>query len=208
MIPPLNAAQRLLVKAEKILAITQATLLHAITLNEMWERCADKRDILDTMKGSHEAFGFTVVRIAIYRDFVITLLTVLEKGDDRSACIPALLNIAEDNSVVKLMKERSMRPIEVERRIATAKSKFASLVDSGEVKALRKMRNKLIAHVEYRNVAHNAKYGDERKMLERTIPIFEDLAVAIKDRDFRLEVKRDQWCKHSDAFWRHVARPR
>jgi hypothetical protein len=174
----------------------------------MWARSADKPDILGVMNNSREAFGFGAVRDAIHRDLIITLLTTLEPGQSRSACMPALFDIAEDSSVVELMQERSRRPKEVKRRLATAKSKFDLLVRSKEVKALRTVRNKVIAHVANRPVAHKAKYGDERKVLEAIIPIFEDLAAAIQDRDFKLGAKRDRWHSHADTFWTHVARPR
>src|SRR5262245_36727837 len=104
---------------------------------------------------------------------------MLEQGQRRSVCIPALLKIAEDSSVMKLMQEKSARPQQVEPRLATAKLRYENLAKSTEVKALRKVRDKLIAHVEIRKVVHKAKYGDERKVLEATIPIFEDLAAAI-----------------------------
>jgi len=203
----LSADQRLK-KADKILDSIRMGLQRAIALHEMWARCADKRDILDRMDRSIEGFGFGVVRDAIHRDLVITLLTVVLPGQDTSACIPALLDIVEDSSVVNLMKERSTQPKRVEERIKSAKVKSDSLVKSREVGTLRTVRNKLIAHIVYDNVAHGAKYGDERKVLEQAIPIFEDLALAIKDRDFGLKAKPNQWRRHADAFWTHIASPR
>ena len=68
------------------------------------------------MDRSIEGFGFGVVRDAIHRDLVITLQTVVLPGQDTSACIPALLDIVEDSSVVNLMKERSTQPKKVEER--------------------------------------------------------------------------------------------
>ena len=103
------------------------------------------------------------------------------------------------------MKERSTQPKKVEERIKSAKVKSDRLVKSHEVGTLRTVRNKLIAHIVYDNVAHGAKYGDERKVLEQAIPIFEDLALAIKDRDFGLKAKPNQWQRHAEAFWTHVA---
>jgi hypothetical protein len=75
------------------------------------------------------------------------------------------------------------------------------------LKSLRTLRDKAIAHMEHGTVTHGAKIGYERKVLERTIPIFEDLAVAVRDREFHFEKMRDRWLDLADAFWERVAPP-
>jgi len=197
-----------LTKARKILATLGVEMNRATALQKLWVRCADKPDILDAMNVSHETWGFNIVRDSLQRDLIVTLLKILERGQDRSACIQALLKITDDDQVVDVMKAQSTKPSEVDFRIARAKQAFAHLEADGMLKALRTLRDKVIAHVEFGQVAHGAKIGYERKVLERAIPIFEDLAVAVRDREFGLERTQDLWGRHAEAFWSHVARPR
>jgi hypothetical protein len=183
-------ARQRLMKAEKILATAGTEMHRSCALYAMWAGC-NNHAVLDNITGTKAARGFSFVRDALYRDLVVTLLTVLEKGQDGSACIPALLKITNDPEVVELMKAKSMRPDEVEGRILSAKQGFKQLEGDGMLRSLRKLRNKAIAHVEHRDVKHGAKYGDERKVLERTIPVFEDLAVAVRDREYHFVRLRD-----------------
>jgi len=201
-----SAIQRLN-KAEKILVTVSAELIRAISLQAMLARCANERDILNTLNHSREAFGFVTVRNAIHRDLTVTLLTVLERGQKRSACIPRLLEIASDPRVVELMKNSTARD-DVEDRIDRAERGFAQLETDGMLKSLRKLRDKVIAHVEVPPVAHGAKYGDADRVLERTIPIFQDLSVVILDREYQLDGEQRFWRQNADSFWTHVAKPR
>jgi hypothetical protein len=61
-----------------------------------------------------------------------------------------------------------------------------------------------IAHNAFGKKAHKARYGYEKKLLDATIPIFENLALAVTGTDQDLESFAASWARKADEFWQFV----
>jgi hypothetical protein len=82
---------------------------------------------------------------------------------------------------------------------------------SDELLALKRARHRAIAHTATPNVAYHgparvAQYGDERKIIERTIPLVEQAGAFIgysyvRPYDEQRHIRLD----HATKFWAHVA---
>jgi hypothetical protein len=202
-------AARRLEKAQKTFAVVRRELERAIALEALYARCASAPDILETMEHSMEGRGFLMVRDAIHRDLTVTLMGIVERGQERTACLGVLLGILDDAQVVDALKRSGATAgKDADAFIAAARQAYSALHVEQTMKALRTLRDKVIVHVERGDVKHGAKVGDARKVLEKVVPIVQNLGRALGRGDLCLPARQERWARHADRFWRHVARSR
>jgi len=195
-------------KARKTFTVIRRELERAIALEALYARCAAAPDILEAMEHSMEGHGFFIVRDAIHRDLTVTLMGIVERGQERTACLGVLLGILDDARVVDALKRSATARKDAGAFIAAARQAYSALHVEQTMKALRTLRDKVIVHVERGDVKHGAKVGDARKVLEKVFPIMQNLGRALGEGDLCLAAQQERWARHADRFWRHVAHPR
>jgi len=195
-------------KAQKTFTVVRLELQRAIALEALYARCASAPDILETMEHSMEGHGFFMVRDAIHRDLTVTLMGIVERGQERTACLGVLLRILDHAQVVDALKRSATTRKDADAFIAAARQAYSALHVEQTMKALRTLRDKVIVHVERGDVKHGAKVGDARKILQKVFPIVQNLGRALGQGDLWLPAQQEQWVQHADRFWRHVARSR
>lgn len=95
-------------RIEKLKRMSEAVLFDvksAITLQAIWKRCADKKDILDAMSGVPEGLAFGPIRDSLLVDLVLTLMRLYDRDEDASS-ITRVVHHLRDNGVRQaIMKE-------------------------------------------------------------------------------------------------------
>src|SRR5713226_7845787 len=76
-----------LTKVEGDLELISREVRRAISLAAMYSRCPECHDIIDMISDSAEGWGFLTIRDALHRDLIVTLMGVVERGQDRTACL-------------------------------------------------------------------------------------------------------------------------
>jgi hypothetical protein len=173
----------------------------------MYSRCTEFHDITDMMSDSMEGAGFLTIRDALHRDLIVTLMGVVERGQDRTACLGVLLKMLGDPQVIEEVKRGPSRHPEAAELIAAARCDYEDLHVETMLKSLRMLRDRVIAHVERGEVKHGVRLGDERQILLKVIPIVEKIANALRGEEYHLMELREEWASNADVFWSHVARP-
>ena len=203
----MTAAARL-AKVEGDLELISREVRRAISLAAMYSRCTEFHDIVDMMSDSMEGRGFLTVRDALHRDLIVTLMGVVERGQDRTACLGVLLKMLGDSQVIEEVKRGPSRHPEAAALIAAARCDYEDLHVETMLKSLRTLRDRVIAHVERGEVKHGVRLGDERQILLKVIPIVEKIAKALRGAEYHLMELREEWTSNADVFWSHVATSR
>src|SRR5260370_6587963 len=202
----MTAAARL-AEVEGDLELISREVRRAIFLAAMYSRCTEFHDIVDMMSESMEGWGFLTVRDALHRDLIVTLMGVVERGQDRTACLGVLLKMLGDPQVIEEVKRGPSRHPEAAALIAAARCDYEDLHVETMLKSLRMLRDRVIAHVERGEVKHGVRLGDERQILLKVIAIVEKIAKALRGAEYHLMELREEWTSNADVFWSHAARP-
>lgn len=81
---------------------------------------------------------------------------------------------------------------------------YEKLQQEAARRSLRKLRNWLFAHQSLGEKQHGAKYGDEKRLLDLTVPLFEKLALAVDGTDYGLPDRDELWEARADTFWQPI----
>lgn len=231
----MTAPERL-AKARRMLPDIALNVQWAIHMWTMYNRCADKPDILEAMSYADEGWGFAASRDAIHVTLVLSLMRIFDKHKDSSS-LPLLIDIARDAAVQdlatreafddearreatnvgdepldpafleRIRKEGAMRAAQaVAGHFARALELYDAIDQKGLIEPLRDLRDQKLAHHDRRNLAQRAKYGHERRLFEQAVPIVEELSLAFDRLDRGLERHMQHWRRYADSYWKHVAR--
>jgi hypothetical protein len=179
-----------LAKARAILAQIEASLSRAVAL----EALDAHRPV--SSGGPDATESRRVVGDAIHRDLVVTLVGTIERGQERTASLGVLFAILADPRVVAELK---CPPGYVER----ARAAYAVLHGEDSFKALRKLRDRTIAHAERGAGIDVSGVGAARRVLDRVLPVVDDVARALRDGPtVAWDDQRWDWARRAEAFWR------
>jgi hypothetical protein len=201
----MTAAARL-TKVEGDLELISREVRRAISLAAMYSRCTEFRNIIDMMSDSAEGRGVLAIRDALHRDLIVTLMGVVERGQDRTACLGVLLKMLGDPQVIEEVGRGPSRHPEAAALIAAARCDYEDLHVETMLKSLRMLRDRVIAHVERGEAKHGVGLGVERQILLKVIAIVEKIATALRGAEYDLMALREEWASKADVFWSHVAR--
>src|SRR5260221_5232548 len=139
----MTAAARL-AKVESDLELISREVRRAISLAAMYARCREFHDIIDMMSDSMEGRGFLTIRDALHRDLIVTLMGVVERGQDRTACLGMLLKKLGDPQVIAEVKRGPSRHPEAAELIAAARCDNEDLHAETMLRSLRMLRDRVI----------------------------------------------------------------
>lgn len=185
------------------------TLDEAIAFYETYLPSGKDAALIARVNKSDYHPAFNIILDALHRETILALCRIWDKDKDTAN----LNRLAADFRDKKVLADLKAAKHEVD---PTAMRKWLAIVEAGnksaELEALRRARHRAIAHTAtpnkpYKGRARVAEYGDERKMLERTIPLVEQAGAFIgyayvsPFADQR-RVRQD----HSKKFWDRVGR--
>ena len=190
------------------------------------------------------AFGFNVVRNALFFQLVLTLTRIHDSGRTDNASIDNIMSLAADWRVRKRLMDQAVEAYR-ERGIAIAPTRDRriskeerakreeelrswaeqrrdkeALLEADKVakwldeafalyeklqqdparKSLRKLRNWHLAHQALGDKQHGAKFGDEKRLLDLTVPLFERLTLAVDGTDYGYPGGDEAWEGRAEAF--------
>jgi hypothetical protein len=194
-------------KLRSIVALLTAETRFATNLQCLFARCADKPDVLDPFGHEPEVWGFTSTRDAIHMALISTLGRIHDSAKSDGACFAAARACLADSGVRNLIIEMEV-PEDMDSTAELIQSVLPAMDDpdlQNLVGILREVRDKRVAHRDHHVRAYRAKYGDERKLLEMTIPIVHDLGSIVFGTNTHLRQHQSKAEKLADRFWRTVA---
>jgi hypothetical protein len=189
------------------LRMMSVDLRFAMRLQAVWDRCADKGDILDRMRGTYEGAAFDAARDGLHMSLVQSVMRPHDTSKG-AASFPRLFNALKRPETARAIQSRAWASrVGSAALISSAQSKLASSDVTQWVAALKTLRDEYIAHSSIEQGDHGAKYGFEGKLLAVSISAFSDLDLAVNNMSNGFDDEMDEYEAQADAFWKHVALP-
>jgi hypothetical protein len=156
------------------------------------------RDLIGRINAGGINPGYNVISESLHRSVILALCRIWDKSGD-SVHIPSFVRALSKSSISAAAKGE----------IAKLKPAIDGVVDSDELEALKRLRHLYLAHTAdpnkaYRGKARTAVYGDERKVIESSIPIVESINEATGYRPIDYAGLRRLWDEQSKNFWNNV----
>jgi AbiU2 len=152
--------------------------------------------------------AFNIISDSLHRSVIVTLCRIWDTRRD-TADLNSVAADFRDPQVIADLKAigHTVDPAQLDKWHA----EIDAVNKSDELLALKRARHRAIAHTAtpnepYRGKARIAQYGDERKVIERTIPLVEQAGAFIgycyvRPYDEQQRIRRE----HAANFWAHVA---
>lgn len=177
-----------------------ANAIQAIKLRETFTFPAHDTALRHIIRGTHIVACYKVYLDAVYFEFIMTLMRMYDnyKNDD-TACFEKLIECLSVD-FVRHFEIKTQR--KVKSKIQSAIKEYLSLKDSHLVVRLKTVRHKMFAHTSTNfNSSQLAKYGYAEELLERTLPMLNDLNSAICDKIEPFDKLSEHWQNYSTEFW-------
>lgn len=172
----------------------------AIRCYELFAPTGQDRSLIDHVNATGLNPGFNIISDALHREAIAALCRIHEQ--DR-----ATTNL---QSVAKTARKAVGR--ESVDAVVAIEDKADALRRSPEFRALLRLRNEVIAHTadqstRYHGQARGALYGDERFVVESTIPLIEELnALLGMVPPIDYADLRGRWRAEATKFWSALGR--
>jgi hypothetical protein len=183
------------------------TLDHTIAFYETYLPSGQDSVLIERVNRSDFYQAFNVVSDALYREVILGLCRIWESRKDTAnlICLDAAFRhkkvLADLTSAGHAMDMDALKKWQGEIEAGR---------NSDELSALKRARDRALAHTAspngvYKGNARVALFGDERKVLERTIPIVEEAGRFIGYSYVApFEVQRQQRCSFAEKFWGQI----
>ena len=197
------------VEMHRMVRSISITLDEAIAFYETYLPSGQDAALIARVNKSDFYPAFNIISDALHRETILALCRIWDKDKDTAN----LGRLAADFRDKKVLADLKAAKHEVD---PAAMRKWLGAVEAGnksaELEALRRARHRAIAHTAtpnkpYKGRARVAEYGDERKMLERTIPLVEQAGafigyIYISPFVDQRGVRQD----HAKKFWDRVGK--
>jgi hypothetical protein len=153
----------------------------AVAFYETYVPTGQDAGLIGRMNKTDFYSAFNVISDALHRNIIMTLCRIWDTRTD-TADLNGLAEAFRDAAVIADLKSarHTIDPTELKRWLADVDA----VSKSAELLALKRARDRALAHTAtpnkpYTGRARVAQYGDERKVLEKTIPLVERAAVFV-----------------------------
>jgi AbiU2 len=183
-------------------------LQDAIAFYEVFVPAARDATLIDEVNAARVHPGFNAVCLALHGSAILALCRLWDT-DRRAAHIPKAATMMRQRSVLEAIAASSGECPDP-GQLAAWQQDVEAVQASEELKALRRARDRFIAHTanpnskEHPRQARQSEYGDERRLLEMTIPIVERLDHFLFDL-LSWSGIRGLWQEEARRFWERVA---
>jgi hypothetical protein len=161
-------------------------VMRAIALAETFAG-ANSKETIAKISAMGAARTFNVVRDRVHKDLCLVLTKLFDRDPQSLSFERAFKRIKSDVAVDSSALAKAADAYE-----ATKSAAFRSELSS--------LRNRVIAHTDLSGKGHEAKYGDELKLLQAVIAINELLHEAFATQ-FHTDSVRAVWRSEASIFW-------
>jgi hypothetical protein len=190
-------------------------LEEAIANYELFSPSGTNRDIINRVNARKINGGFNVISASLHHIVVVTLCRIWDKRRD----VASLYTIETLLTKSEYQNERAtiVKHLGHEARFSFDKRRFADWVKKIDIAsrdeslaAIKATRDNWLAHSaspdsEYRGTARAEVYGDERKVIEMTIPFVKEINSIIGYEFLDFASLRNKWADEAVVFWYAVA---
>lgn len=159
---------------------------NAIARAELF-RVANTKAVVKAFNDAGLGTSFDRVRDSVHKDLCLALAMLFETRDDSL-------------SFWLLLKQAAGVKPQSEELLQKARALLDEWANEPQQKEIKNLRNRVIAHIDITGKGHDAKYGDEMKVLEAAIQIHGALTEAFGSF---LDVTRLRkgWAAEAEKFW-------
>jgi hypothetical protein len=180
----------------------------AIAFYETYVPSGQDATLIDHMNRVDFYPAFNVISDSLHQSVIVTLCRIWDTRTD-TADLNSLADQFRDPKVIADLKAigHTVHP----KRLNRWHAEINAVNKSRELSALKRARHRAIAHTAtpnepYRGKARVAQFGDERKIIERTIPLVEQAGAFIgysyvSPYDEQRRIRRE----HATKFWAQVS---
>ena len=176
-----------------------ANARHAIELKETFTFPAHDIELRKIINGNPVRCYKTCLD-AIYFEFIMTLMRMYDtyKSDDTVCFDKLFCYLSEDLS--REIENKTQR--NVEKDIYAAQKEYTKLKDSHQMARLKTVRNKMFAHTSLHfDKRQVANYGYAEQLLEKTLPMLNNLNSAILGNIEPFDSISKYWKGYAKEFW-------
>jgi len=180
----------------------------AIAFYETFVPTGQDATLIDRMNGLDFYPAFNIISNSLHQSVIATLCRIWDTRRD-TADLNGVADDLQDTQVIADLAAAG--PAVDPKQLTKWLSEIDAVNKSDELLALKRARHRAIAHTAtpntpYQGPARVAQYGDERKIIERTIPLVEQAGAFIgysyvSPYADQRRVRRE----HATKFWAHVA---
>lgn len=174
----------------KLTARINTEVTHAIALQSVWVRCADKPDVPHALSNE---FAFPIIRDSVQIELLMTLARLYEVRSRQKKTATIY------NAIQLLNKEHGSLDSNARSYAEQANDKYDQLVKTEIPKRILDLRDKALAHNDKCGPSEQALYGDETKLLEHTETIACLLHQAVTGN--HPQHYRQEWIRFAESFW-------
>jgi len=192
---------RRLNKVKLSLAWLNANATHAIELCESFTFPAHDSSLRKTIEVTNNNRCYKAYLEAIYFEFIMTLMRMYDnyKSDD-TICFEKIFQYLSADFVHDF-ENKSQR--KVKNKIQSVLIDYKSLNNSHLVARLKTVRDRMFAHTSAAfNRSQVAKYGYAEELLEKTLPMLNNLNSAFHDKVEPFDTIRKYWKGYATTFWK------
>ena len=172
---------------------------HAIELHESFKYPAYNERVREYIRGTRNARYYDICLKSIYFEFIMTLMRMYDSYERDTACFSRLFKLLTRDFVSKF---KNNTDINIESIIRKANDDYKILNGSHIMGKLKAVRHNMYAHTGTKfNRKQVAAYGDAEKLLDKTLPILNELNVAIYGKPEPYDRISSIWGEYSREFW-------
>lgn len=178
----------------------------ALAFYETYLPSGQDQALIDRVNKTDFYPAFNVISDALHREVIMALCRIWDTRTD-TADINRSAEAFRDPAVI--VDLRAAGHVIMSAKLTKWLSEIDAVNKSEELKALKRARHRAIAHTAtpvepYKGKARIAQYGDERKLLERTIPLVEQAGAFVgysyaTPYDAQRRLRRE----HAAKFWKN-----
>lgn len=167
-------------------------IARAVALHALWERSRNSGDILDPVRKA-KLVPFNLVRESVHKDLILTLMKLFDCGP-ADLSFPRVLGTPNLDSHAQ--NPEALRQTKEMLKATAASAHFA---------ALKRLRNKILAHNDTRGQPTTATYRHHGTLLGNAIGCADLLSSALGCEPTFAVPTGKFWELEADRFWRAVA---
>ena len=190
---------QLLKKVEQGLVWLDANARHAIECQETFAFPSKDTAIRKSIEVSNKVRCYKICLDAIYFDFIMSLMRMYDSYERDTVCFKNLFDYLTDDFIHDFESKTQRK---ANTAIQSARHEFQKLNGSHLIGRLKTARHNMLAHTSINfNRNQVARYGDAEKLLERTLPILNNLNSTIRGKVEPYDKIRKYWKGYAIEFW-------
>ena len=174
---------------------------HAIELKETFSFPAYDESIREKIKGTYKVYCYKHCMFALYFELIMSIMRMFDNYED-TASFKTLFGYLSDE-YISYYESKSNRKIKSEIKLAL--NDYNKLNGSHLVARLKTVRHNMFAHTSMNfNKNQIAEYGYAEKLLDKTLPMLNNLNLIILEKSEPFDKISASWKLYAVEFWQSI----